>query len=104
MVEMRSAVSESRRGALRCLTAGVLFGAAAPAASQLAGEMSSLLLAGLLYLGGAGRRPVNGSWSLAVLLLAEATTRELIDNGAHCRFPDDVDAAVLAALAAAEQD
>ncbi|MGZ4708023.1 MAG: DMT family transporter [Acidimicrobiales bacterium] len=43
----------SRRGALRCLIAAVLFGAAAPAASILAGEMPTLVLAGLLYLGAA---------------------------------------------------
>jgi drug/metabolite transporter (DMT)-like permease len=42
-----------RRGVLRCLSAAVLFGAAAPAASTLAGEMSTLALAGLLYLGAA---------------------------------------------------
>jgi drug/metabolite transporter (DMT)-like permease len=41
----------SRRGVLRCLMAAVLFGAAAPAASVLAGEMPTLVLAGLLYLG-----------------------------------------------------
>lgn len=38
---------------IRCLLAAVLFGAAAPAASQLAGEMPTLALAGLLYLGAA---------------------------------------------------
>ena len=43
----------SRRGVLRCLLAAVLFGAAAPAASILAGEMPTLVLAGLLYLGAA---------------------------------------------------
>ena len=43
----------SRRGVLRCLLAAVLFGAAAPAASVLAGEMPTLVLAGLLYLGAA---------------------------------------------------
>jgi drug/metabolite transporter (DMT)-like permease len=39
------------RGAVRSLLAAVLFGASAPAASELAGEMPSLVLAGLLYLG-----------------------------------------------------
>jgi drug/metabolite transporter (DMT)-like permease len=43
----------SRRGVLRCLLAAVLFGAAAPAASVLAGQMPALVLAGLLYLGAA---------------------------------------------------
>jgi drug/metabolite transporter (DMT)-like permease len=43
----------TRRGVLRCLIAAVLFGAAAPAASVLAGEMPTLVLAGLLYLGAA---------------------------------------------------
>jgi len=43
----------SRRGVLRCLLAAVLFGAATPAASVLAGEMPTLVLAGLLYLGAA---------------------------------------------------
>jgi drug/metabolite transporter (DMT)-like permease len=38
---------------IRCLLAAVLFGAAAPAASVLAGEMPTLALAGLLYLGAA---------------------------------------------------
>ena len=44
----------SRRWVIRCLAAAVLFGAAAPAASVLAGEMPTLVLAGLLYLGAAG--------------------------------------------------
>ena len=46
-------VTVLRVGALRCLAAAVLFGASAPAASQLAGGMSALALAGLLYLGAA---------------------------------------------------
>lgn len=50
---MTSAGFGQRRGVLRCLVAAVLFGAAAPAASQLAGEMPTLVLAGLLYLGAA---------------------------------------------------
>ena len=41
----------SRAGIVRCLLAAVLFGASAPAASELAGEMPSLMLAGLLYVG-----------------------------------------------------
>ncbi len=41
----------NRIGVTRCLMAAVLFGASAPAASELAGEMSALVLAGLLYLG-----------------------------------------------------
>jgi drug/metabolite transporter (DMT)-like permease len=40
-----------RTGVLRCLAAAVLFGASAPAASVLAGDMNALALAGLLYLG-----------------------------------------------------
>lgn len=43
----------TRRGVLRCLAAAVLFGASAPAASRLAGDMPSLVLAGLLYVGAA---------------------------------------------------
>lgn len=43
----------SRRGVIRCLLAAVLFGASAPAASLLAGEMPTLMLAGLLYVGAA---------------------------------------------------
>lgn len=43
----------SRRGVLRCLGAAVLFGASAPAASSLAGDLPALVLAGLLYLGAA---------------------------------------------------
>jgi len=41
----------ARLGVVRCLLAAVLFGASAPAASELAGEVPSLLLAGMLYLG-----------------------------------------------------
>ncbi len=40
-----------RAGVLRCLLAAVLFGASAPAASELAGDAPSLVLAGLLYVG-----------------------------------------------------
>lgn len=43
----------ARKGALRCLIAAVLFGASTPAASRLAGEMPTLVLAGLLYVGAA---------------------------------------------------
>ena len=49
---MSSFVS-SRRGIARCAGAAVLFGASAPAASRLAGDMSAFTLAGLLYLGAA---------------------------------------------------
>ena len=41
----------SRAGIVRCLLAAVLFGASAPAASKLAGDVPSLVLAGLLYVG-----------------------------------------------------
>ena len=40
-----------RRGVTRCLLAAVLFGASAPAASELADDLNFLILAGLLYLG-----------------------------------------------------
>ena len=40
-----------RRGAIECLVAACLFGAAAPAASVLAADVPALVLAGLLYLG-----------------------------------------------------
>ena len=40
-----------RAGVVRCLLAAVLFGASAPAASELAGDVPSLALAGLLYVG-----------------------------------------------------
>jgi len=43
--------SGARSGVVRCLLAAVLFGASAPAASGLAGEMNFLVLAGVLYLG-----------------------------------------------------
>lgn len=43
----------SRAGVLRCLLAAVLFGATAPAASELAGAIPAFTLAGLLYLGAA---------------------------------------------------
>ena len=43
----------NRTGVLRCLIAAVLFGASAPAASQLAGDIPTLVLAGLLYVGAA---------------------------------------------------
>lgn len=42
-----------RAGVLRCLVAAVLFGATAPAASELAGSIPAFTLAGLLYLGAA---------------------------------------------------
>ncbi len=41
------------RGVIRCFVAAVLFGASAPAASVLAGDMPTLALAGLLYVGAA---------------------------------------------------
>lgn len=41
----------ARVGMWRCLLAAVLFGASAPAASRLAGEVPTLTLAGMLYLG-----------------------------------------------------
>lgn len=41
------------RGVVRCGVAAVLFGASAPAASRIAGDMSPATLAGLLYLGAA---------------------------------------------------
>lgn len=43
----------TQRGIGRCALAAVLFGASAPAASRLAGDMSAFTLAGLLYLGAA---------------------------------------------------
>ncbi|WP_195210499.1 DMT family transporter [Actinomarinicola tropica] len=43
----------NRRAVARTLAAAALFGASAPAASRLAGDMASLVLAGLLYLGAA---------------------------------------------------
>jgi len=42
-----------RTGVVRCLIAAVLFGASAPAASELAGALPTLTLAGLLYIGAA---------------------------------------------------
>lgn len=48
---MRHTAFMNRIGVSRCLVAAVLFGASAPAASELAGEMPALVLAGLLYLG-----------------------------------------------------
>lgn len=54
MVTMRSSwPPATRRGVLRCLAAAVLFGASAPAASLLAGDLPTLVLAGLLYVGAA---------------------------------------------------
>lgn len=50
---MSSLSSLPRRGVVRCLAAAVLFGASAPAASVLAGDMPALVLAGLLYVGAA---------------------------------------------------
>jgi drug/metabolite transporter (DMT)-like permease len=50
---MTSPLAVPRRGVLRCLAAAVLFGASAPAASVLAGEVPTLVLAGLLYIGAA---------------------------------------------------
>ena len=42
-----------RRAVIRCVVAAVLFGASAPAASQLAGEVDPFALGGLLYIGAA---------------------------------------------------
>lgn len=50
---MTSPASLPGRGVVRCLVAAVLFGASAPAASVLAGDMPTLVLAGLLYVGAA---------------------------------------------------
>lgn len=55
----------ARRGIIRCGLAAVLFGASAPAASRLAGDMSAPTLAGLLYLGAAiAALPVIGRHEL----------------------------------------
>ena len=43
----------NRIGVVRCLLAAVLFGATAPAASELAGSIPAFTLAGLLYVGAA---------------------------------------------------
>jgi len=76
---MTTSAAIPRRGMLRCLAAAVLFGAAAPAASELAGEMPTLVLAGLLYLGAAmavlpsvlrhrpDRRSIRRGWRLLAL-------------------------------------
>lgn len=45
--------SSARRGVVRCGVAAVLFGASAPAASRIAGELPAPTLAGLLYVGAA---------------------------------------------------
>ena len=70
-----------RTGVIRCLLAAVLFGASAPAASILAGDVPALTLAGLLYLGAglavlpavALRRPdpgaVRDSWGAVVIAI-----------------------------------
>jgi drug/metabolite transporter (DMT)-like permease len=75
-------MSAARRGAVRCAAAALLFGASAPAASRLAGEMSAFTLAGLLYLGAAvatlvptiRRRPsaasIRGGWPRLVWAVA----------------------------------
>jgi drug/metabolite transporter (DMT)-like permease len=72
--ENSPAMAAARRGAMRCAAAAVLFGASAPAASRLAGDMPAFTLAGLLYLGAAAaalpvtiRRPptpssLRGGW------------------------------------------
>lgn len=69
----------NRRGVLRCLLAAVLFGAAVPAASELAGSIPSFTLAGLLYLGAAvvvlpvtimrppSRRAIRSEWRPAAI-------------------------------------
>lgn len=65
---------------MRCLLAAVLFGASAPAASLLAGDMPTLVLAGLLYLGAAAavlpfvaaRRPSRHALRAAGIPLAAA--------------------------------
>lgn len=64
----------NRQGVLRCLIAAALFGAAAPAAAQLTGDLHAFALAGLLYLGAAlavlpavirrppSRRAIRSEW------------------------------------------
>lgn len=69
----------NRSGVLRCLLAAVLFGAAAPAAAQLAGSIPAFTLAGLLYIGAAlavspavvrrppRRRSIEAEWRPALV-------------------------------------
>ena len=49
----RHPVSVNRTAVIRCVVAAVLFGASAPAASELAGEVNAFTLGGLLYVGAA---------------------------------------------------
>lgn len=68
----------SRSGVVRCLLAAVLFGATAPAASELAGSIPAFTLAGLLYVGAAlavtpavvrrppSRQAIRSEWRPAV--------------------------------------
>lgn len=53
----RDNVAMARRGVLRCLAAAVLFGASAPAASQLAGDMPTLVLGPAFLVAGLVRVP-----------------------------------------------
>ena len=84
----------NRVGVLRCLAAAVLFGASAPAASLLAGNMPTLVLAGLLYIGAAAavtpfalaHRPSRAALKAAGLPLPTA----VVVGGAlgpHCWLP-----------------
>ena len=52
-VRMAHFCTMTNKGVFRCFLAAVLFGASTPAASRLAGDMPTLVLAGLLYLGAA---------------------------------------------------
>ena len=57
---MGESFSGTRRGVLFALTAAVLFGLSTPVAKVLLGEMSPVLVAGLLYLGSGTASP----WSV----------------------------------------
>ncbi|HEU4842048.1 MAG TPA: DMT family transporter [Ilumatobacteraceae bacterium] len=83
-----------RTAVIRCALAAVLFGASAPAASELAGELDAFTLAGLLYVGAA----------LAVLpatLRRPPTVRSLRRGGSRLAVAVVVGGAVAPVLLAA---
>ncbi len=87
----------NRVGVIRCLLAAILFGATAPAASQLAGTIPTFTLAGLLYLGAAAavlpavikrpptRQALAAEWRpVTVAVVAERHDRACAPRGRPC--------------------
>ena len=89
-----------RRAFVRCLVAAVLFGASAPAVSQIAGDANAFALAGLLYIGAAlavlpagllrppARRELRRSWKpLAGVVVAGGAVAPVLLAAGLARTP-----------------